>query len=129
MDMDVDTLRYAPPSARALAGVSRATWSRWLSGKSRVPTAVHNLLKILSGDLAHAGGTWAGWKLHEGKLYDPSGVAHTPGGILAWHWTRQELQWARSTENTASDADNVIHFPGRRSAHVITAELHRRLGD
>ena len=104
-----DYLRFAPDDARGLVGVSRATWSRWRAGKSRIPVATVNLLRTLRGDLAYLGDDWKGWKFHGGKLFDAAGTAHTPGDILAWHWTRQELQTARSSE-------------------TITAELYRRLG-
>jgi hypothetical protein len=126
----LDYLRYAEPAARALVGVNRATWSRWLRGHSQVPRAVTVLLQILSGgELPQGGAAWAGWRFHEGKLYDPAGIAHRPADIQAWHWTRQELQWLRSRENAAGDAANVVRFPGRRSAQTVTAELYRRLGD
>ena len=127
----LDYLRFAGPAARALIGVNRATWSRWLRGHSQVPQAVTVLLKILTGgELPQGGKEWAGWRFHEGKLYDPAGQWHTPASILGWHWTKQELQWARATENASEAAGaNVVRFPGRRSAHAITAELYRRLGD
>lgn len=125
-----DYLRFAGQEARALVGVDRATWHRWIVGKSRVPVAVINLLKILTGDLSHGGSEWAGWTLRDGKLYDPAGQWHTPGSIQAWHWTRQDLQAARREENlNAGAGDNVVTFPGRRSAANVSAELRRRLGD
>lgn len=126
----LDYLRFATADARSLTGVNRATWSRWRAGKSRVPVAVVNLLRILRGDLEHLGTEWQGWKFHNGELFDPSGIAHTPGSILAWHWSRQELQAARRDENhSATAGGNVVMFPGRRSAAMVTAELYRRLGD
>ena len=127
----IDLLHTAPASARALTGASRATWSRWMRGRSRVPTATLNLLRILiSGELPQGGATWAGWRFQNGRLFDPAGQWHTPASIEAWHWTRQELQDGRATEN-ASDAAgvNVVRFPGRRSAHAVTAETYRRLDD
>lgn len=122
-------LSFASPVARAFVGVSRGTWSRWLAGKSRVPVAVTNLLRVLvAGEILHAG--WEGWVMRDGKIFDPSGQWHTPGSILAWHWTRQELQAARLKENKISSAGgNVVIFPGRRSAAQVTAELYRCLGD
>lgn len=125
----MDLLRFAPPGARALVGVNRGTWSRWLSGKSRVPVAVTNLLRVLvTGEIMHAG--WDGWTLRDGKLIDPSGQLHTPATITAWEWTRQILQTARADENQAEQAgENVFVFTGRRSARSVTAELYRRLGD
>lgn len=128
----LDHLRYAGPQARALVGVNRATWSRWLRGRARVPAAVVTLLRILTGGELPQGGTaWEGWKFRDGKLFDPAGQWHTPSTVLAWHWTRQELQWLRSRENAeAAIADsNVVRFPGRRSAQTVTAELYRRLRD
>lgn len=127
----LDPLRFATPVTRALVGVNRATWHRWLRGQTRVPTAVFNLLLILqAGELPQGGPAWAGWKFHEGKLFDPSGTAHTPADIQGWHWTRQELQHLRAKENASAAAgDNVVRFPGRRSAATITAELYRRLKD
>lgn len=127
----LDYLRFAGPAARALIGVNRATWSRWLRGHSHVPQAVTVLLRILQGgELPQGGDAWAGWKFHEGKLFDPAGQWHTPGTIQEWHWTKQELQWMRARENAiAGSAVNVVHFPGRRSAQTVTGELYRRLGD
>lgn len=127
----LDYLRYAGPEARALVGVNRSTWLRWLGGKSRVPLAVLNLMKILrGGELPQGGAEWAGWKFHQGKLYDPAGQWHTPGTILVWHWVAQELRALGADENRAENAGgNVVIFPGRRSARTITAELNRRLGD
>lgn len=128
--LDLDHLRTAGPAVRALIGVNRATWSRWLRGRARVPAAVVTLLRILiGGELPQGGKEWEGWKFSDGKLYDPAGQWHTPATIQAWHWTRQELQWLRSRENAAGDAANVVRFPGRRSAQTVTAELYRRLGD
>lgn len=120
-------LRFAGASARALVGVNRGTWSRWLAGKSRVPVAVSNLLRVLvAGEILHAG--WDGWALRDGKLFDPAGQWHTPATILAWHWTRQILQTARAEENEAERAgENVLIFSGRRSARGVTTELYRRL--
>ena len=132
MNMDpLDNLRRAGTETRALCGVNRATWSRWLRGHSQVPQAVTVLLKILTGgELPQGGDAWAGWKFHDGKLFDPAGQWHTPGTIQEWHWTKQELQWMRAKENASVAAGgNVVRFPGRRSAHTITAELYRRLGD
>ena len=126
-----DQLRLAGPEARALCGVNRATWSRWLRGQTRIPLAVVTLLRILTGgELPQGGKEWAGWRFHEGKLYDPAGQWHTPASIQGWHWTKQELQGLRASENASTAAGgNVVRFPGRRSAHTITAELYRRLGD
>ena len=92
------------------------------------PAAVKNLLRIaVGGELPH-GAAWAGWRFHDGKLFDPAGQWHTPSSIEAWHWTRQELQWLRSVENANEvSGANVVRFPGRRSAHAITADLYRRL--
>lgn len=125
--MDTDLLRFAPPQARALVGVNRATWHRWISGTSRVPVAAINLLRIVvGGELPHT--DWDGWRLRDGKLFDPSGQWHTPSTITAWHWARQELQAARREENQSAGAGgNVVIFPGRRSAANITAELNRQL--
>jgi len=127
----LDYLRYADDTARALAGVNRSTWSRWLRGQSKVPHAVIVLMKIITGgELPQGGDAWAGWKFKNGKLYDPAGQWHTPGTIQEWHWTKQELQWLRARENEIADsAANVVRFPGRRSAQTVTAELYRRLGD
>lgn len=127
--MKCDFLRFAGPDARRFVGVNRGTWSRWLAGKSRVPCAVYNLLRVLvAGEILHEG--WEGWTLRNGELHDPSGQRHTPATILAWHWTRQELMAARRDENqSAGVGENVVRFPGRRSASNITTELYRRLGD
>lgn len=126
--LPLDYLRFADATARAFVGVNRCTWSRWLSGKSRVPLSAINLLKILyGGEIPQGGKEWEGWKFHDGKLYDPAGQWHTPGSILTWHWTRQELQAARREENQRAGAGgNVVNFPGRRSAASITAEFLRR---
>lgn len=123
---ELDVVRFAPAWARARVGVNRGTWSRWLAGKSRVPVAVTNLLRVLvAGEILHDG--WEGWILRDGKLFDPSGQWHTPTTIMAWHWTRQILQAARAEENEAERAgENVLIFSGRRSARSVTAELYRR---
>lgn len=125
--MDLDLVRFAPARARAHIGVNRGTWSRWLSGKSRVPLAVINLLRnLVAGEILHDG--WEGWILRDGKLWDPSGQWHTPGTILAWHWVRQMLETARAEENRAERAgENVLIFSGRRSARGVTTEVYRRL--
>jgi hypothetical protein len=117
--------------AKLIAPYTGSTWLRWLDRKSRVPLAVTNLLKILrGGELPQGGKEWAGWKFHKGKLYDPAGQWHTPGTILVWHWTMQELNALRAAENRAENAGgNVVIFPGRRSARIITAEINRRLRD
>lgn len=124
---NLDLVRFAPARARAHVGVNRGTWSRWLSGKSRVPVAATNLLRVLvAGEILHDG--WEGWILRDGKLFDPSGQCHTPATITAWEWTRQILQTARAIENEAESAGkNIFVFTGRRSARSITAELYRRL--
>lgn len=124
---DSDLVRFAPVRARALVGSNRSTWARWISGKSRVPLAVTNLLRnLVAGEILHDG--WEGWILRDGKLFDPSGQWHTPATITAWEWTRQILQTARAIENEAESAGkNIFVFTGRRSARSITAELYRRL--
>lgn len=126
---DLDLVRFAPARARAHVGVNRGTWSRWLSGKSRVPLAVINLLRnLVAGEILHSG--WDGWSIRDGKLWDPSGQWHTPATITAWEWTRQILQTARADENEAERAGkNVYVFTGRRSARAVTDDLRRRLGD
>jgi hypothetical protein len=127
----LDYLRFAGSAARAMCGVNRATWSRWLRGRSRVPASVINLLKILQGgELPQGGDAWAGWHFHDGKLFDPSGQWHSPASIQGWHWARQELQHLRAKENASTAAGgNVVRFPGRRSAQTVTAELYRRIKD
>lgn len=122
-----DNLRFAEAKFRALVGVNRGTWSRWITGKSRVPVAVTNLLRVLvAGEILHDG--WNGWTLRDGKLFDPSGQWHTPSSITAWEWTRQILQTARAEENKAEQSgENIFVFTGRRSARAVTAELYRRL--
>lgn len=128
---EYDLLRLARPEDRALVGVNRATWSRWLRGRSRVPLAVLNLFRIVvAGELPQGGDAWAGWRMVGGRLIDPAGIEHTPGTIQAWHWTRQELQGLRAKENTETPDDlpsNVIPLPTHRRAHQLTAELYRRL--
>lgn len=126
-----DLLNRAGASERALVGVNRATWSRWLRGRSRVPHAVRVLMSIVvGGELPQGGKDWEGWRFRDGRLYDPSGQWHTPGTILAWHWVRQELQELRARENRAMPDDlpaNVRSLPAARRGHRLTAELHRRL--
>lgn len=126
-----DLLKRAGEDARALLGVNRATWSRWRRGKSRVPLAVLNLLRIVvAGELPQGGKDWHGWRFLDGRLYDPSGQWHTPRTIAAWHWVRQELQSLRAKENTEAPDDlpaNVLPLPSHRRAHQLTAELYSRL--
>lgn len=126
-----DLLRRASTDQRALVGVHRATWHRWLAGRGRVPRAVTVLLQILvGGELPQGGKDWEGWRFHRGQLIDPSGQWHTPGTILVWHWTRQQLQELRSRENRALPGGlpaNVRSLPTARRGHAITAELYRRL--
>lgn len=126
---NLDLMRFASARARSHVGVNRGTWSRWLTGKSRIPVAVSNLLRVLvAGEILHEG--WEGWILRDGKLFDPSGQWHTPGTICAWQWTRQALQTARAEENKAEQSgENIFVFTGRRSARAVTEELRRRLGD
>lgn len=83
-----------------------------------MPLAVVNLLRWLVGG-ALPGAAWSGWRLHQGKLYDPSGRWHTPDTIEAWYWTSQRLQDLRATENKIAASF--------QPAHAITDELYRRL--
>lgn len=126
-----DMLRRANPELRNLCGVHRSTWHRWMTGRGRVPSAVVALLRIvIAGELPQGGEPWVGWRLVGGQLYDPAGIAHTPGTILAWHWIRQELQDLRARENRALPDElpvNVRSLPAARRAHALTGELHRRL--
>jgi len=128
---EYDLLRLARPEDRALCGVNRGTWSRWLRGQSRVPAAVVALLQIrVGGELPQGGAAWDGWRFHDGKLYDPSGTWHTPGTILAWHWVRQELQELRAKENRETPDElpaNVHVLPTHRRGGQLTAALRRRL--
>lgn len=126
-----DLLRQASPELRALIGVNRSTWHRWMTGRGRVPRAVAALLKILlAGELPQGGKEWDGWRFHDGRLYDPAGQWHTPGTIRAWHWARQELQDMRARENRVLPDElpiNVRSLPAARRGHALTDELHWRL--
>lgn len=125
-----DLLRLAGDTARALCTPCRATWWRWRTGKTRVPLAVLNLLRILTqGELPQGGPAWTGWRFVRGALVDPAGVEHTPATITAWWWTAQKLQLRRAEENELAQRlpANVVQLEHARPAHRLTAALGRRL--
>lgn len=81
---DLDFLRFATDDARALVGVDRRTWGRWLTGHTRIPSAVLALLRILvQGELPQGGDAWAGWRFHRGKLYSETGDSFAPNELRA----------------------------------------------
>lgn len=105
---DMDYLRFAPASARALIGVDRRTWSRWRRGQARIPLAVLALLQILvGGELPQGGEEWEGWRFHRGKLYSETGTAFTPDELRALPFlcarlaaAKQEIKRLRSAALT-----------------------------
>lgn len=127
---DLDTLRFAPPELQTLADVDRRTWRRWLTGRHRIPAAVLALARILAaGELPQGGALWSGWRFHDGALFDPEGIAHTPDSIQVWAITRQQLQAMRARENTTEPEilpAGVRPFPRRRLAHQLTRALKTR---
>ena len=129
-DDDRDYVRFIPGRWAAL-GVSRRTWSRWLSGQTRIPEAVVRLARLLvAGEVGELGTAWAGWKMLHGQLYDPEGVGHTPASVQAWHWTKENLVEQRGRENLAAPEvlpQNVHPLPAFRRAHVLTDDAHARL--
>lgn len=120
-----DLVRFLPGRWQA-AGVSRRTWRRWMDGQSRIPPAVVALARILSGSLDELHPAWTSWMINRrtGALVDPGGTSHTPAQILAWHWTRQELQGLRGEENTRG---KIQRIRTGRDGQALTQALHRRL--
>jgi hypothetical protein len=56
-------------------GVSVALADRWKLGTSRMPYA---WALVLSGDLSVLGKDWQGWRMKNGALITPDGLAVTP---------------------------------------------------
>lgn len=90
MPLEKEELREAyfggmtPNDARALCGVSRRTWGRWMRGLARVPRSALLLLRICAqGELPAAGPEWDGWRFYRGALLTPEGVEVKPGEIRA----------------------------------------------
>src|SRR5690348_12478557 len=60
--------------------VDLATARRWKRGSTGIPYAAAALLE---GDLGALDSEWQGWKLSNGRLVSPEGLAATPGEVRA----------------------------------------------
>lgn len=123
--MDKAHLRFLPGRWESI-GVSRRTWTRWLKGTSRIPTAVILLARILSGSLDELHPTWQGWTINRrtGELVDPEGIAHTPATIRTWHWTAQQLSALRAEEN---QQEKIKRLRTPSDGAALTQAMHQRL--
>lgn len=64
------------------ARVHRTTWQRWLDGKSKIPPATLELIKItVRGDICDD--AFSGFYVTNGHLVDDCGRIYTPGDIRA----------------------------------------------
>lgn len=75
--------------------VNRETARRWRR-RRRVPAVPALALRAcLEGDLGAISEAWEGWKIYQGVLYSPEGIAWTCGELNAWQFERQELSELR----------------------------------
>lgn len=63
----------------AIARVNRTTFSRWLSGKSKIPAATLELLRLHAcNEPPSEHKEWHGWAFTQGKLFTPSNRGFAP---------------------------------------------------
>ncbi len=96
--------------------VTARTIQNWETGGARIPWMAYRMLRVLRG-FAVPGIEWEGWRIYNGKLYNPSGqwfdrvyleqVAYAFAEARLW---RQ--MYARA--GRAKTAATVVSFPDRR---------------
>lgn len=107
--------------AMDIARVDRTTWGRWMNGKTKIPAATLELLRL------HAFGetmdgfskAWAGYRFSKDRLITPDRRELRPGDLMAVFMWKQMALSNTTEEGRAAIYDKLRLIYGESYQHAV----------